>query len=115
MRSNPLAAQEAQAGAPPSFDEVSINAMANIENKNCEIQVRLEKPGWIIRSVILYSDTLFDGGSLVVHPSESTNYVKAPFKHNKNASESVDIRVLIGAGVNAPFFACHQVPSFQLP
>ena len=107
MRANPVAAQAAQAGAPPSQDEVSIVAIANIEARNCEVLIRLEKPGWIIRSVILYSDTLFEGGSFVVHPSESTNQVKAPLTHAKNAPEAVDIRVLIGAGINAPFFACH--------
>ena len=115
MRANPAAAQEAQAGAPPSADEVDISVLANIEAKNIDLHIRLEKPGWIIRSVILYSDTLFTGGSLAVHPSDSTNYVKAPITHTKNTSETVDIRVLIGAGINAPFFVCHQVPAFQLP
>ena len=115
MRANPVAAQEAQAGAPPSQDEVSITTHPNIDAKLCEMHIKLEKPGWIIRSVILYSDTLFTGGSLVVHPAESTNQVKASFTHAKNTCESVDIRVLIGAGINAPFFVCHQVPAFQLP
>lgn len=68
MRANPAAAQEAQAGAPPSADEVDISVLANIEAKNIDLHIRLEKPGWIIRSVILYSDTLFTGGSLAVHP-----------------------------------------------
>ena len=74
--------------------------------------VKLEKPGWIIRSVILFSDTLFEGGSFAVHPSESVNQVKVPLTHKKNSAEPIDIRVLIGNGINAPFFTCHQVPSF---
>lgn len=62
--------------------------------------------------MILYSDTLFSGGSFVVHPPESTNSINVPLTNAKNTAEKVDIRVLIGAGINAPFFVCHQVPSF---
>ena len=73
LRGNANAAQEASNAAPPSAEEIAISIKPNIENKNCEMHIRLEKPGWIIRSVILFSDTLFAGGSFVVHPSESTN------------------------------------------
>ena len=83
----------------------------NIEAQNCEMFIKLEKPGWIIRSVLLFSDTLFPGGSFAVHLSESSNQAKVPIKHSKSTAESMDIRLLIGAGINAQFFVCHQIPS----
>ena len=100
------------AAAPPSHDEVSIELQHNLEAKCCELLVKLEKPGWIIRSVILFSDTIFDGGSFAVHPSESTSALKVPLRSAKSSQETIDIRVLIGAGINAPFFVCHQVPTY---
>lgn len=104
------------AAAPPSQDEVSISVKANIKNKNCELKVKLDKPGWIIRSVIMFSDSLFKGGSFAVHPAESSNAILVPLSSVKNAVEAkVDLKILIGAGINAPFFVCHQVSGFQLP
>jgi hypothetical protein len=35
----------------------------------------VQKAGWVVRSVILYSDSLFPGGSHVVHPEKSSNEV----------------------------------------
>ena len=65
----------------------------------------------------MFSDALFKGGSFAVHPAESSNAVTVPLKSVKNVTgdSKVDIKVLIGAGINAPFFTCHQVSGFQLP
>lgn len=100
------------AAAPPTDEEVSLTVSANIETQHCDLVVKLQRPGWIIRSVILYSDTLLKGGSFVVHPSESSSQCVVPLSHTKNGAESVDVRILIGAGINAPFFFCHQIPAF---
>ena len=107
MRSNPEQVNEIAASAPPSEEEVSIRVVPNIEAQYCEMLIKLEKPGWIIRSVLLFSDTLFSGGSFAVHLSESSNQAKVPIKHSKSTAESMDIRLLIGAGINAQFFVCH--------
>jgi len=61
------------AAAPPSEEEVIITVVPNIDQKNCQLKIKLSKAGWIIRSVILFCDTLFKGGSFAVHPSESTS------------------------------------------
>jgi len=54
---------------PPAEEEIQITRRHNIENKCSELVVTINKPGWVIRSVILYSDAFFKGGSYVVHPS----------------------------------------------
>ena len=64
---------------------------------------------------MLFSDILFKGGSFAVHPSESVSQIQVPIVHAKNTAEAIELRVLIGAGINAPFFLCHTVPSFELP
>lgn len=72
--------------------------------------MQLDKAGWIIRSVIMFSDTLFKGGSFAVHPAESSNTITVPLSSVKNVAEAkIDLKILIGAGINAPFFVCHQV------
>lgn len=75
----------------------------------------MSKPGWVIRSVILYSDLLFAGGSFAVHPETSTNTVVVPLKRDKNVEETIMIQVLMGAGMNAPFFLIHSEPHFKIP
>lgn len=54
---------------PPTEQQVSVTREANIENKTVDLHIKVSKQGWVIRSVILYSDTMFKGGSFVVHPS----------------------------------------------
>ena len=89
-----------------------MNVKASIDKRVCELTIKLQKPGWIIRSVVLFSDTLFAGGSFAVHATESSNTVVVPLSQSKNGSESIDIRLLIGAGINAPFFTCVSMPNF---
>ena len=59
---------------------------------------------------MLFSDTLFKGGSYAVHPSESVNQLLVPISQTKSTAEVIDVRVTIGVSVNAPYFVCHQIP-----
>jgi alpha-glucuronidase len=59
--------------APPTEEDVIITVVPIIEQKNCQLKIKLSKAGWIIRSVILFSDTLFKGGSFAIYPPESTS------------------------------------------
>lgn len=106
-KSGSEAAASAAATMTINEEDIQLTVNANIGSKHCDLEVKLQKPGWIIRSVICYSDTIFTGGSFVVHPAESTTTCTVPLTHSKNSSEFIDIRILVGAGTNAPFFICH--------
>lgn len=62
--------KQPEAQKPPSKQDVTIEKKHNIEKKCLELHIAVNKSGWIIRSVILFSEGLFpNGGSFVVHPS----------------------------------------------
>lgn len=63
----------------------------------------LTKPGWIIKSVTLFNETLFpdSGDCLVVQPQASTTQISVPLRSEKNIETQIDIRVLTGAGTNS--------------
>ena len=85
-----------------------------MEDKCTDLVVTISKPTWIIRSVILYSDAFFKGGSHVVYPMQSTNQVVVPLRKDANSEELVEVKVLIGAGINAPHFLVHNEPYYKV-
>lgn len=70
--------------------------------------------GWVIKSVILQNDALFEGGTIVVHPNASTNEVSVPIKKEKNTDLTVDLKILIGAGMHSKNLLIHHVPRLKL-
>jgi hypothetical protein len=76
--------------------------------------VTLNKAGWIVRSVILFSEAFFEGGSYVVHPTQSTSKVTVPLSKLQNSDETLDVKVLIGAYMQATHFFIHHVPSLKI-
>jgi hypothetical protein len=52
------------------------------------------------------------GGSHAVHPITSTNKLVVSLNKEKNTAEQINITVLMGAGLNAPFFVTHREPSY---
>ena len=58
---------------------------------------------------------MFKGGSFAVHPSQSSNQVKVPLSQPKNSVDTINIKILIGASMNAPFFLIHNEPNYQVP
>lgn len=101
---------------PPTKEEISIARNCNLEKKCVELEVSVKKSGWCIRSVLLFSDGMFPkGGSFAVHPTQSTNKVIVPLKKEKNTNESINLTILLGAGLNAPFFLTHKEPNYNFP
>jgi Bardet-Biedl syndrome 2 protein len=72
----------------------------------------LAKPGWIIKSVILINEVLFEGDSYAVYPDKSTAHVAIPLKAEKNQELILDIKVLVGAGANSQHFMVFHEPAF---
>ncbi len=71
----------------------------------------MTKPGWIIKSVVAASESFFTGGSHVIQPigsSASTNEVTLKVLKDKFSTEKIDLKVLLGAGSNAPHFLIHK-------
>ena len=64
--------------AMPGDEDIMIQQIADIQTKTCNLVIKLNRAGWVLRSVILFSDTVFTGGSFVVHPSQSTSTLKVP-------------------------------------
>ena len=91
-----------------------IRQQANYSTKTSDLNIQVTKQGWVIRSVILFSDTVFKGGSFVVHPTQSSSQVTIPIKHAKNSEEKIEIKILLGVGMNAPYFLVHEIKDFQL-
>lgn len=101
---------------PPSKDEITMVRVCNIDKKCVDLEVSVKKPGWCIRSVLLFSDGMFPkGGSHAVHPITSTNKLVVPLRKEKNNTEQINITVLLGAGLNAPFFLTHREPTYLMP
>ena len=73
--------------------------------------MQVTKPGWIIKSVIASSESLFQGGSHVIQPlgsQGSLSEVKLKIQKDKYSTEMIDLKVLLGGGSNAPHFLIHK-------
>ena len=77
-------------------------------NKSLELEVKISKSGWIIKTVIGTNEALFEDGSLVEYPAKSTNEVRLKMFKEKNTEETVSVKVLISQGANAPHFLIHE-------
>lgn len=73
--------------------------------------MQLKKPGWIIKSLIAISEAMFDNGIQVVQPlksSDASNELSLELKTFKFTDEVVHLRLVMGAGANAPHFIIHE-------
>eukprot|EP00347_Sterkiella_histriomuscorum_P000293 403376439 len=97
----------------PIRSEILITQMADPNSTTCILTINLRKPGWIIKSVILQNDALFEGSDThVVYPSQSVNQIQIPLKADKNQELIIDIKVLMGAGLNSSQFLIHHEPRY---
>jgi hypothetical protein len=49
--------------------------MADPNSTTCLLTVSIAKPGWIIKSVVIYNEALFEGDSYVAYPTQSQNSI----------------------------------------
>ena len=66
------------------------------KKKSIELNIKIHKSGWIIKTVIASNEALFEGGSLIEYPGKSTNEVRLKIFREKNVEESVVLKVLMG-------------------
>lgn len=67
----------------------------------------LKKPGWVIKSLIAMSEAMFENGIHVVQPlksSDASNELTLELKNSKFTDEVVNLKLVMGAGANAPHF-----------
>jgi len=100
---------------PPQEDDVTMSVAASLEKQNCELTMTVNKMGWVIRTAVLYSDSLFENGSHIAYQEASTNTVTVPLTKLKNTDEGIKIKILMGAGFHAPHFLIHNIPEYKLP
>lgn len=57
-----------------------------MELRSSEITITINKPGWIIKGVVLHNEHLFNhnGGHYVQMNSQSSNSIKIHIKNDKN-------------------------------
>jgi Ciliary BBSome complex subunit 2, C-terminal len=79
-----------------------------VANRSLELEVKISKSGWIIKTAIGTNEALFEGGSFVEYPAKSTNEVRFKMFKEKNTEEAVSVKVLISQGANAPHFLIHE-------
>ena len=72
----------------------------------------MSKPGWIIKSVILFCEALFEGDSYALHPNQATSSVTIPIKYDKNMELTLDIRILLGPGIHSQQFFIYHEPKY---
>jgi len=61
-----------------------------------------------VKTAIGTNEALFEGGSFVEYPAQSTNVVRLKMLKEKNTEETVSVKVLISQGANAPHFLIHE-------
>ena len=89
---------------PPTNDDLELEIIADFKTQKALIEIKLTKPGWVIRSAMLFSDSFFEGGSMVVHPKASENSLSVPLLKQKNTDEKIEMKILVGQAHNSPFF-----------
>jgi len=51
---------------PPSEEQIKITTEYDVEKRCIKVIVSLQKPGWIIKSLMALSDAVFEGGIHIV-------------------------------------------------
>ena len=93
---------------PPTREQIKLTPSFNPEDKCIDLEVTVDKGGWIIKSVIASNEAIFEGGLHVEYPFKSTNKIKIRVSKDKNTEETVSLRVLIGQGQNSSIFLVHE-------
>lgn len=53
---------------PPGKADIHISHTADPNSTTCLLTVQVMKPGWIIKSVVIFNEALFEGDSHAVYP-----------------------------------------------
>lgn len=92
---------------PPRDDQIIINRLFDVENKCIKVTVQIKKPGWVIKSLIAMSESMFEGGIQVVQPlksNDASNELSLELRSCKFTDDVVELKLVMGAGANAPHF-----------
>jgi len=93
--------------------DVAIEHVADPNQASTVLNISIKKPGWIIRSVVIFNETLFEaGGSLALHPPTPTAQVLIPLKTEKNQELLLDLRIMVGTAANSSHFLVFNEPRF---
>ena len=71
---------------------------------------------WIIKGIILSNEKLFknSGGMFVVMQTVSSNQIVVPLQNEKNTQQMVDVKVIVGQGLDSASFHTIEVQQIQL-
>jgi hypothetical protein len=96
---------------PPSEEQIQIQRSFDLEKQCILVKVSLKKPGWIIKSLIAESEACFENGMQIVQPlgsNQASSELSVEINSAKFTNETVNIRIMMGAGANAPQFLIHH-------
>lgn len=96
---------------PPTDEQIKLTTEYDVPNKCIKVIVSVDKPGWIIKSLMAMSEAMFEGGIHVIQPfgsAQASNQLSIGVKHPKFTDEKVDFKIMMGAGANAPHFLIHE-------
>lgn len=54
---------------PPEKNDIAIKTIADPNSSTCLLQVTINKKAWIIKSVIIFNEALFEGESYALNPN----------------------------------------------
>jgi len=107
------------AGAIPPNTQVSLEIGISQQAQSCELILSTNNEA-VIKTVVVFTldGSLFDGESLMVHPSNPSGSVRVPIKSDKNISVNLQITVVVGARGSASQFHIfelqHTLPKFAM-
>ena len=87
----------------PEDTKVEVSLVPNV-NEACLELVGKVPVGMVIKSLIAYSEQLFDGDSSVVHPANPTETIKMKLLPEKNQSSEIEVKLLVGHSMNSQYY-----------
>ena len=90
--------------------------MPDLEKKCTNIVVKINKPSWIVKSIIISSDSLYQSNDNVYSQVllNSSNTVSIPIRSDNNESHNLEFKLVIGLGLNSSSFHTIVIPQLKV-
>jgi hypothetical protein len=78
--------------------------------------VKINKPSWIVKSIIISSDSLYQSNNNVYSQVllNSSNTVSIPIHSDNNESHNLEFKLVIGLGLNSSSFHTIVIPQLKV-
>ena len=102
-------------GNLPTTEDIKYEIQPNDTSKCCMLSISINKPGWIIKGIIIENQQLFseNNGMHFQMQTVGANTINVELKNDKNTEQLLKCKVITGQGIDSNVFHTLEIDNIK--